>query len=188
MLGSKLNDLIHSEGSAAITSLIDVVVDSLSLLLLVCAIVLLLCWRFASRRRARYELASGNSTLELSSAVPNTTLGVRCSDGATEDPDTAPRPAVILDRHAHDQLLETQRQMLVLMGDLTAEVRTLQYHGQSQTQCPRHADARSGRERLAHGLAALTARQHTIQEHSAIAHVPDPEAAVAVLEDPVAGA
>ena len=126
MLGWKLNELAHTEGGAALTSLIDMVVDVLSFLLLVCAVVLLLYWRVAARRRARYELAvGGSSALELGS-VSHTSAGLRVSDSAPEDSDrdTQPQP-VVLNQHTHEQLLDTQRQMLVLLGDLTAELRTL---------------------------------------------------------------
>ena len=100
---------------------IDMAVDVLSLLLLVCAVMLL--WRFTSQRRARYEPAAGGSlALELGS-VSHTTAGLRIADSTIEDPDTQ-RP-VVLDHHAHEQLLDTQRQILVMLGDLTAEVRTL---------------------------------------------------------------
>ena len=92
--------------------------DVLSLLLLACVVVPLLRW---SRNRARYELAaSGSSAAELSSVSHTAVGGPRGSDGAMED-----RP-VVLDRHAHEQLLDTQQQVLTVLADLTSELRTLQ--------------------------------------------------------------
>ena len=156
LLGLKLNEISHAlRGAAAVlsASMIDLSVDVLSLLLLACAVVPLLRWRLASSRRSRYDqLATGGSaSLELGSA----------------DPDTQPARLVALDRHAQQQLLDTQRQSLELLGDLVEELRTLQ---------SKSSDARS-EERL----AALAGRQRTLQAAAGAAPAPDPEAAVAAL-------
>ena len=151
-------------------SLIDVAVDIICLCLLLCAVVPLLRWRLASRRKSRYVqlAAGGGSSLELGS-VPHTTAALRnaLSDGSTED--TESLQLVVLDHHAHQQLVESQRLVGDRLGELTAELRTLQ----SQSFPP---DAKSGDR-----VTALAARQRTFQAGAALP-APDDEVAVVALE------
>ena len=151
-------------------SLIDVAVDMLCLCLLLCAVVPLLRWRLASRRKSRYVqlAAGGGSSLELGS-VPHTTAALRSalSDGSTQD--TESLQLVVLDHHAHQQLVESQRLVGDRLGELTAELRTLQL----QSFPP---DAKSGDR-----VTALAARQRTFQAGAALP-APDDEVAVVALE------
>ena len=151
-------------------SLIDVAVDILCLCLLLCAVVPLLRWRLASRRKSRYVqlAAGGGSSLELGS-VPHTTVALRnaLSDGSTED--TESLQLVVLDHHAHQQLVESQRLVGDRLGELTAELRTLQ----SQPFPP---EAKSGDR-----VTALAARQRTFQAGAALP-APEDEVAVVALE------
>ena len=130
----------------------------------------LLRWRLASRRKSRYvQLAAGcSSSLELGS-VPHTTAALRnaLSDGSTED--TESLQLVVLDHHAHQQLVDSQRLVGDRLGELTAELRTLQ----SQSFPP---DAKSGDR-----VTALAARQRTFQAGAALP-APDDEVAVVALE------
>ena len=151
-------------------SLIDVAVDMLCLCLLLCAVVPLLRWRLASRRKSRYVqlAAGGSSSLELGS-VPHTTAALRnaLSDGSTEDTESV--QLVVLDHHAHQQLVDSQRLVGDRLGELTAELRTLQ----SQSFPP---DAKSGDR-----VTALAARQRTFQAGAALP-APEDEVAVVALE------
>lgn len=130
-LAWKLNKLVHAEVDR---SLIDMVVDVLSLLLLAFVVVPLLCLRLVSRRMPRYDrlAVGGSSSLELGS-VSHSSAGLpsSLSDGALSDADAQPQPAVV-----NQQLVDTQRQMLVLLSDLTAEVRALQTHNSNRAAPP----------------------------------------------------